>query len=205
MIIVIINKTGIRHTLVDVGSMLNVCSIELLPKINIDLSSLNTSSVDIHGFDNVGRQALGTIVLPLRLGPVTVPTLVYVMEKKLPYNLLLGKLWIHVMGAVSSTLHKSIKFICNNKVVIVKVDLDVICLCEMATISQASLVPTLIPLVSSTASIFTPVVTTTKDTLEINVPEEDPSKARNPKPTSSQRNACVGDDWGPLDFTNSFI
>lgn len=82
MIIVNINKIDIRHTLVDISSVLNVCSIDLLLKINIDLSSPNDSSIDICGFDNVGKQDLGTIILPLWLGHVTIPTLAYVMAER---------------------------------------------------------------------------------------------------------------------------
>lgn len=64
MIMVNINNIGIRHAFVDTGSTLNVCSIDLLPKIKVDSSSLAASSLYIHGFDNVGHQALGMIILP---------------------------------------------------------------------------------------------------------------------------------------------
>lgn len=64
MIIVNIN-INIRLALVDIGSTLNICNIDLLPKIKIDSAYLATSSLIIHGFDNVKRQDLGTIVLPL--------------------------------------------------------------------------------------------------------------------------------------------
>lgn len=45
MTIVNINKIGIRRTLIDASSALNVCSIDLLHKINIGPFSLNTSSL----------------------------------------------------------------------------------------------------------------------------------------------------------------
>lgn len=44
MIIVHVNGVGIRRTLVDTGSTLNVCSSDLLPKIKVDLNTLATSS-----------------------------------------------------------------------------------------------------------------------------------------------------------------
>lgn len=110
------------------------------------------------------------------------------------------------MGVVPSTLHKSIKFFCNNQLVTVKADPNVMHLFEMEIVHQVSVVPTLIPSVSSNVLMFTPAVPTMKDTLEIDVPKEDPSKARNlnSTPTSSQKNACLGDDWGSLDFIDSF-
>lgn len=134
IIIVNINNIGIRCTLIDVGSTLNKCSIDLSPKINIDPSSLNASSIGIHGFDNVSRQALGMIVLTLRLGPITIPTLVYVLSKKIPYNLLLGRSWIHAMDVVPSTLNKSINFIYNNRVVTIRANPEAMHLCKMVAI-----------------------------------------------------------------------
>lgn len=77
--------------LIDTDSTLNVYGTNLLPKIKVDSSSLVASSLYIRGFDNVGQQALGMIILPLRLGPVTFPTLVYVMPDPLPYKVLLGR------------------------------------------------------------------------------------------------------------------
>lgn len=81
-------------------------------------------------------------------------------------------------------------------------------LCEIVVAGQVLVVPTLIPSVSSHALMSSPIVSTTKDTLEIDVPKEDPSEAGNLKSTpstSSQKNARVGDDWGSLDFTESFV
>lgn len=42
------------------------------------------------------------------------------------YSCLLGCLWIHVAGAMTSTLHQKMKFIINNKLVIVSGEEDFI-------------------------------------------------------------------------------
>lgn len=55
MIMVNVNTIGIRHTLANTGSALNIFGINLLPKIKFDSYSLATSSLYICGFDNVGR------------------------------------------------------------------------------------------------------------------------------------------------------
>lgn len=135
--------------------------------------------------------------MPLRLVPATISTLVYVMVEKLPCNLLLGRLWIHALGVVPSTLHKSINFIYSNQVVTDRVDPKAMHLCEMAAIGQASVVPTPIPSISPNVSMFTPTMPTTKGALEVNIPKEDPFEARSPKcdpSTYSQSNACLGGD-----------
>ncbi|GLJ11025.1 hypothetical protein SUGI_0140700 [Cryptomeria japonica] len=115
MIVVIMKDTTIRRTLVDNGSGLNVCSINLLHKMNVDTSLIEPDSRPIRGFDKLAKNSLGTITLPITVGPVTLPTSIHVMLGNLTYNLLLGRPWINSMQAVPSTLHKQVKFIYNNK------------------------------------------------------------------------------------------
>lgn len=43
------------NTLIDNLSSLNVCSLNMLCKINVDTSLLKLDLTSIHGFDNVGR------------------------------------------------------------------------------------------------------------------------------------------------------
>lgn len=47
MIIVHVNGIGIRRTLVDTGSTLNIFGLDLLPKIKVDPNSLVVSSLFI--------------------------------------------------------------------------------------------------------------------------------------------------------------
>lgn len=115
MIMVIINDSAIRQTLVDKGFGLNVCSINLLHRINVDTSLIKVISLTIHGFDNVAKSLLGIITLLVKVGPVTIPTPIHVMSRELTYNLLLGRPWIHSMQAIPSTLHWQIKFIYKNR------------------------------------------------------------------------------------------
>ena len=42
------------------------------------------------------------------------------------YSFLLGRPWIHVVGAVTSTLHQKMKFVINNKLVIISGEEDLI-------------------------------------------------------------------------------
>lgn len=134
MIIVHVNSIGIRQTLVDIGSALDVCGVDLLPKIKVDPNSLASSSLFICGFDNSGKSILGMVILPLKVGLVTILTLVYVIPTPLSYNLLLGTPWLHDLGAISSMLHGSMKFVANNQVVTIKVDPDVVRLYQVVAL-----------------------------------------------------------------------
>lgn len=83
MIIVHVNGVGIRWALVDIGSALNVCSLDLLPIIKVDPNTLATSSLFIQGFDNSGKTTLRMVILFFKVGSITIPTLVYVMSHPL--------------------------------------------------------------------------------------------------------------------------
>lgn len=74
------------------------------------------------GFDNVPIESLGIVILPITVGPLTLPTPIHVIPNHLNYNILLGRPWIHAMKVVPSTLHRTIKFIYNNELHIINVD-----------------------------------------------------------------------------------
>lgn len=45
--------TGIKRTLFDNGSTLNVCSIRLLDRLCVDKSQIQLNSLSLKGFDNI--------------------------------------------------------------------------------------------------------------------------------------------------------
>ena len=48
------------------------------------------------------------------------------MDISLSYNCLLGRPWIHIAGAIPSTLHQKIKFVIEGQLVCVSVEKDMI-------------------------------------------------------------------------------
>jgi len=56
-------------------------------------------------------KTLGVIQVDLTVGSITRPTMFMVIPAKASYNLLLGRPFIHMAGAVSSTLHQLMKFV----------------------------------------------------------------------------------------------
>lgn len=90
VIFILINDNVIGRALVDNGFSFNVCSIELLHKINVDTSLIEPNSLTIYDFDNVAISYLGTITLPIKVRPIILPTPIHVMRNDLNYNILLG-------------------------------------------------------------------------------------------------------------------
>jgi hypothetical protein len=116
MVVVTINKSIIHRTLIDNGSGLNICSMDMLKSIKANLSTSQPDNNLIRGFDNIDKNTLGIITLPIKVGLVILNTPFHVMPRSLHYNLLLGRPWLHEMHAIPSTLHRKVKFIHNNMV-----------------------------------------------------------------------------------------
>ena len=49
-------------------------------------------------------------MLPLKVGPAIINTECHVLDLDFPYNILLGRPWIHTLKAVPSTYHQCFKF-----------------------------------------------------------------------------------------------
>nr|QHR89528.1 hypothetical protein Q903MT_gene3550 [Picea sitchensis] len=65
---------------------------------------------------------MGTIILPITITLYTLITTLFVIEKSLSYNLLLGNHWIYCMCVIPSTLFKQVQFTFQGKVYIIPSD-----------------------------------------------------------------------------------
>ena len=80
----------------------------------------------------------GEIEIKVQIGPCMFNVKFHVMDISPSYNCLLGRPWIHIAGAVPSTLHQKIKFVTKGQLVCVSTEEDMIA----ATSSRASYVKT---------------------------------------------------------------
>ena len=74
-----------------------------------DLLDVN-KRITIRAYDERKRESKGVIMLPLKVGPAIINTECHVLDLDLPYNILLGRPWIHTLKAVPSTYHQCLKF-----------------------------------------------------------------------------------------------
>ena len=84
------------------------------------MSNIMSSDLMVRAFDGSRREVIGTICLPLEIGPSTFMVDFQVMDVDPSYTMLLGRPWIHSAGAVPSTLHQRLKFIDEGRVITVK-------------------------------------------------------------------------------------
>jgi len=67
---------------------------------------------------------VGIIHLPITIGPITLMTPCFVINKDFSYNLLLGRPWIHCMCVVPSTLYQYVKLNYQGKIYVIPRDPD---------------------------------------------------------------------------------
>lgn len=108
---VLIHKTHVKCILVDGGEGLNICALSLVHALGFSEEVVDPrKKITIKAHDEEEGSSKGTVVLPLRIGPVQRDTVCQVMDLNLSYNILLGKPCIHDMQKVPSTYHQCVKF-----------------------------------------------------------------------------------------------
>src|ERR1044072_1062373 len=101
-----VEDVGINKVLIDGGAAINLMPSTLLKEIGKSISDLRPHNMVLSDFEGKTTKSLGVILLSVRVGTVIRPTLFVVVASKANYNMLLGREWIHGVGAVPSTLHQ---------------------------------------------------------------------------------------------------
>ncbi|XP_022736187.1 uncharacterized protein LOC111289419 [Durio zibethinus] len=112
--------------LIDNGSSINVMPVTTLTKLPVDGSYMKPSHMIVRAFDGTRREVLGDIEVPLQIGPCIFNVKFQVMDISPSYSCLLGRPWIHMAGAVPSSLHQKVKFIVEGKLTCVAGEEDLL-------------------------------------------------------------------------------
>lgn len=110
----------------DTGSSLNVLQKNSLTKLSIDGLWMKPSMLIVRAFDGSRRSVIGEVDIPIKIGPYTFFVTFYVIDIHPAYNCLLGRPWIHYVGAITSTLHQKLKFIVNGKFITIDGEEDIL-------------------------------------------------------------------------------
>ena len=100
----------LAHVLVDTGSSLNVLPKKALDRLDCERLTLKLSNIVVRAFDGSKRMVHGEVDIPIKVGTQTFDLTFYVMDILPSYSFLLGQLWIHNAGVVTSTLHQMLKY-----------------------------------------------------------------------------------------------
>lgn len=109
----------------DTGSSLNVLPNSSNSKLTIEGLVMKPNELIVRAFDGSRRTVIRDMDLPIKIRPHTFCTTFYVIDIYPAYSCLLGRPWIHSVGAVTSTLHQRLKFFINNKLVAVEGEEDI--------------------------------------------------------------------------------
>ncbi|XP_031392154.1 uncharacterized protein LOC116204216 [Punica granatum] len=98
------------RVMIDNSSTLNVCPISTLKQMKVDTSRIRASKTIVRAFDGSKRIVNGKINLLIDVGPCSFSVTFQILEIPNAFSMLLGRTWIHVVGAVPSSLHQKLKF-----------------------------------------------------------------------------------------------
>jgi hypothetical protein len=103
-----INGVGVNKVLVDGGATINLLPQSFLGRIGLVDSDLKPHNVVLTNYEGTTGNSLGAVEVDLTVGSVSRTTMFMVVPSKANFNVLLGREWIHGVGAVPSTLHQRI-------------------------------------------------------------------------------------------------
>ncbi|PNX69000.1 hypothetical protein L195_g056475, partial [Trifolium pratense] len=101
-----VNNVGINKVLVDGGAVVNIMPHFMLRKLGLYDTDLHSHNVLLANYEGKTGHSLGAVQLEVFVGSTVRKTLFMVIAAKPNYNLLLGREWIHGVGAVPSTMHQ---------------------------------------------------------------------------------------------------
>ena len=113
-ITIMVSYFSIKRVMIDNGSALNIYTLKFIKQASYTEANIINKVITIKAYDNLERTTEGTILLPIRVGPATQEKNCHVFDLNLPFNILLGHLWIHgqprrmLNGKLRSTTWKTI-------------------------------------------------------------------------------------------------
>ena len=110
--------------LIDNGSALNLCPLSTLHRLGISKELIKPFKVTMHSFDGMKKDVISDIELEVNIGRVPFLIDFQVIDIPRTFNLLLGRPWIHMAGAIPSSLHQKVKFVINGKMINVHGEID---------------------------------------------------------------------------------
>ena len=124
----------VARVLINNGSTLNVYPMTTLEHLKVDTSLIKPTTMIIKAFDSTRREVQGEIELMIEIGLTSFMVNLQVIKVDFPYNRLLGRPWLHTAVAVTSTLHRRLKFISENQLITIMAE-------EPMTIFQVTSIP----------------------------------------------------------------
>ncbi|KAL6334842.1 hypothetical protein AAG906_022831 [Vitis piasezkii] len=105
-----IRDFDVRRILVDPGSSADLVQASVISHMGRSLTGLENPGRILSGFNGASTTSLGDIVLPVQADP-TLNVQFSVVQDLSPFNVILGRTWLHYMKAIPSTYHQMVSFL----------------------------------------------------------------------------------------------
>ena len=105
-----IGEYDVKRVMIDQGSVADIMYPDLYRGLNLKLENLTAYSSLLVSFEGKMVVPKGQIRLPVQIGTDVVEVDFIVVDVFFPYTAIMGRPWLHTLGAVSSTLHQKIKY-----------------------------------------------------------------------------------------------
>nr|KYP31050.1 hypothetical protein KK1_049148 [Cajanus cajan] len=110
LLTLMIEGVEVKKVLVDGGAAINILPQTMLKHFGKTLTDLKPHNILISDYAGKSSQPEGVILLNVQIGSVKRTTMFIVTPSKANFNVLLGREWIHGMGAVPSIVHQKVFF-----------------------------------------------------------------------------------------------
>ena len=115
-----INGFIVKRVMIDLRSGADVMCLDLFKGLGLKDKDLSKYDMPLVRFDGQVVIPEGQISLPVNMEGKEVVVAFIVVVSFSPYTTILGRPWIHAMGAVPSNLHVKVKFRIEQGIVVVK-------------------------------------------------------------------------------------
>uniref|UniRef100_A0A2N9F6H4 Reverse transcriptase domain-containing protein n=1 Tax=Fagus sylvatica TaxID=28930 RepID=A0A2N9F6H4_FAGSY len=134
-----IGEFNVKRILIDPGSSAEIMYEPLFRGLGLGVKDLNCAEGPLYGFSGETVMSSGKVTIKVKTDAVSSPTEFFVLNTYSPYNAILGKPWLHKMGAVPSTLHQRLRFLTPQGVMEIVGDQLAAKQCLVAAVTQKAL------------------------------------------------------------------
>ena len=106
-----IGDFDVRRILVDPDSSADLVQASVISHMGRNLTGLKNPGRILSGFNGASTTYLGDIVLSVQAGSVTLNVQFSVVQDLSPFNVILGRTWLHYMKVIPSTYHQMVSFL----------------------------------------------------------------------------------------------
>ena len=101
---------NVKRVMIDQGSATKIMYPNLYKGLGLETENLTTQSSPLVSFEGKMVVPKGHIRLPVQAGTDVVEVDFIVVNAFSSYTAIMGRPWLHSLGAVSSTLHQKVKY-----------------------------------------------------------------------------------------------